>query len=63
MIKKLMLAATLLILLSAAMVSAKQLVTTPKAFTACRGACSLGLACPSPQCRCILLPNGSGSCI
>lgn len=61
--KKMMYVATLFTLLSAGIVSAKQLTAFPQPHAFCRGGCSLGVPCSSFQCRCILTPDGRGTCI
>lgn len=48
MVKRLMLAATLLTVFSAGIVSARQLFTSPGLFPFCRGTCSATVRCSGP---------------
>jgi len=61
MVKKLMFAVTLLTVFSAGIVSARQLVTSPKAFGVCRGTCSATVHC-SGTCFCNLDGPAAGFC-
>ena len=62
MIRKSILAATLLTVLSSGAVTVKQLMTKPKFIGVCRGTCSATVHCSGP-CFCYI-PNGTtGSCV
>lgn len=62
MLKKAMYVATVMTLLSAAVVSARQLVTSPKSFPgACRGMCSATVHC-SGTCFCNTDGPAAGFC-
>jgi hypothetical protein len=62
MLKKMMYVAAVMTLLSAAVVSARQLATSPKSFPgACRGTCSATVHC-SGTCFCNLDGPAAGFC-
>lgn len=50
--------------LCAGTVSARQLRTDAKAFTACGGSCSIRVPCSTPNCACVIPPGSVvGTCI
>ncbi len=61
MVKKLMFAATLAVIFSAGILSARQLTISPKAFGVCRGTCSATIPCAG-TCFCNLDGPAAGFC-
>jgi len=63
MIRKVLLASTLLAVVSAGAVTIKQLNKAPKLFPGCRGTCSATQPCTSGPCFCYIPSGTSGFCV